>query len=1333
MKTLKLKSRTLRALFAACGAVLVSLTLSADVSYRIFGPTLKVMAPAGSAGDRIVFVWDTEDKGDDAADWAHSAVVTESVPTGGADFTLDLAELGVTEGVACGLISTRTYQCLDQLGTFDGAYVDTGVKDTDCYGVAFGFYATEKTKDWGYFIGTYEADGFVMGNNSSNFASWNWAYRTGKKTPRPSVNTDSVNEVSFHDAQFWLNGERKASSLGDGSVGLHGSTMFVGRADFDSRIQYGWWTHVEFAGSDGKNLIEYVPVQQGDGTVGFYDKVSNAFVPPTSGTFTAGTATGATIARVLPHQAFTAKDCAPITLVVEGVRLVADVPAYFGGAQLVLVWDDVDKGDGLSDWGHLKVLAPVIPAGGGIFSADLVQLGVKNGQHVSIIALHKFKMLDKVCVAGSSYVDTGVKDLDCYRATFGFYAEASDYTDQTFGILIGTDDSNGFCVSLNYGMPDIWYWRACGYRSDSTVRPTVSTTAINEADISKAAFIVNGKTKKSNLTTDVIGSSGYNIYIGKASNDSRHQAGWWSHIELADSAGKNLVEYVPVQREGDDKVGFYDCVSGRFIGPSGTGNIVAGTVTNESMSVVIARSVTVPRIDEPLTLSVSDGKLAIHVPATFAQERLILEWNDQSTVLKDVIPATGGIYETDLQALGIGKDDVCKVVVQQQLQLLSQLKMPDETTYVDTGIPDSWCYRVSFGFYGNENKGAFGSFIGTREANNDPSVPGFMITMNNTALNSWLPIYQGMKYDRPSVNTDSINEGTVGNGVFVLNGRTVKSGLPVGPVGRTGLDMFLGTRYEKSTYLFGWWSYVSFADAGGNAILDYLPAKRVADGKVGFLDRVSGSFVTSTGGGEFTAGVVTNESFAAIHAQRTFSVGGLVASAVWTGAGAGLTDPESWTCRNYEGDTVSGIPTAETEVVIPSGSAFSVPLGAAFVCGSLELPSELVTDCDLRGVTFDKLVNNRDVDVKGHVFSVAMNSDATQTMTVTDTVGGGAFRVYVPTGSTVANATVVLTGNLAVAKEGDGTFVATKKNQTYSGGTEIVGGTFVCGGKGSEGVYGVADGVLTVRPDAAFDCNGYNGHAAAKLVLAGGELCNTRAGTASDDGWFADVTLTADSFVRAGRSFAIQPAKDGQAALEMNGFTLTVDVENGGDSFGFRNLTVTGGGMIFARSGGWVDLDAVMAATTTMDVDYCALNVLSVSTFLNYIAHFTGNWDKRPDVPIKVLGRFAPIGTAWHSVELQGGAILDLSSQSGVWAGECRKGSYEGTSTLSFVPGSTVKVAVGDRQIEMDEQIVSWTSKPEGVKNTTLVWADEAIQLPISARSKGIFASKPVGLILIVE
>ena len=73
--------------------------------------------------------------------------------------------------------------------------------------------------------------------------------------------------------------------------------------------------------------------------------------------------------------------------------------------------------------------------------------------------------------------------------------------------------------------------------------------------------------------------------------------------------------------------------------------------------------------------------------------------------------------------------------------------------------------------------------------------------------------------------------------------------------------------------MYGWWSHVSFDDADGDRLLDYVPVKRASDDTVGFYDRATQKFVTSTGSGGFTAGPVSEGApIVSIKGAGTFRV-----------------------------------------------------------------------------------------------------------------------------------------------------------------------------------------------------------------------------------------------------------------------------------------------------------------------------------------------------------------------------------------------------------------------------------------------------------------------------
>ena len=1321
-------------------AVALAAALQAGVTCLFEGATMKVLAPASQVGSRLVLLWDTTDKGDDPAAWANSHEIAAEVPAGGAQYAVDLASLGIKNGTPCRIAVYERYRLLDMLKMpTSKTYIDTGIKDSDCYGVYFGFYGNEKSADFANFIGTSESSGFAVGANSSSVNSWYWYYRNAKYNPRPSVNTASINEASFANQTFTLNGSVVKSDLPAGSVGASGANMFLGTWGAKNRFLYGWWSYVRFTGENGDVLLDYIPVKRGDGVVGFWNRVTDKLVTSTGGgAFTAGTVTNEGFEVVISMQRVTPNH--QISLEVTGSRLYANVPSGLASEQLLLVWDDADKGNDVEAWANSHELAAVVGANGGTYYADLARLGVRNGQTCRVFARHNLRLLDMLEMPNSTtYIDTGILEGVCYGVRFGFYGTGIS---EGFANIIGTSDA-GFAVGANNTDITKWYWCYRGKKDQTAAptgwgssRPSVSTSSINDAAFTNQMFTVNGTVVKSGLDAGPVGETSANIHLGRYAN-GRYHYGWWSYVRFDDASGTAILDYIPAQRITDGKVGFYDRATGRFVASSGSGAFNAGTVTNASWTAVNSSAATVVHGVPFLDVALDGTLLTVTAPSGLAGEQLVLLWDDSdkggdptawanSEVLAASLSASGGTYSANLTTLGIGRGHVCRVATVNQMQLLDMLKMPNTTTYVDTGIPDSRCYGVRLGFYGDEgytsNGGTFQIFIGTVESIGSGTPSGFCIGMNNTSFSSWYFIYRNYKSgERPSVYTDAINDVAFTNRVFTLNGTVVKSGLGAGAVGENGRNMYIGTYANLDRFLFGWWSYARFDDEAGTAIIDYLPAKRAADGKVGFIDRATGAFIVSTGSGNFTAGTVTNDSFSAEHLWRTVPLGEIVATATWTGTGA-VDDPANWACTNLYGEEVSGVPGEYTAVTIPSADAFNCPVGSPFACKTISVGGVLSSDRDWRGLDFSAVSGA--IDLAGHVLQVAAWADMARAAEVTDTIGSGELHVEVASPVVVSNTAVAFTGAFKLVKEGDGRFVATKTGQTYSGGTDVVGGTFACGGNGTTGVYGVAGTTNTVFAGATFDCNGFGEHWQNPFVLAGGTL---------RDPWrVADITLTDDSFIEEPVSNAALANQDfAEATLEMNGHTLAFDIA-AGQMCALVNLTVTGGGTILGRSGGYLrmgytDAAGVRASGTVLDIRH-SLRVDAETTFLDYISRYVnGGYDMGAANPIKVVRRFCPTrdDMRWHSVELQDGAILDLSQVTGIWNATSRGDHFDGTSTLSFAPGATITVDMGERTVELNDQLTSWMTKPQ---NVTFTWNRP---LPLCALRAGLFAKRDPGMTII--
>ena len=307
MKHKRSDAASLVTIAAACMAVLTSM---AGVTYSLDGGTLTVRATSSLEGAALHLLWDEADRGDTVAAWANSTNFVAAVPSGGGTYAIDLDALGVANGTPCRIAAITRYSRLDMLKMESTeCYIDTGIHGTNCYGVCLGFYGTEITKTLGAFIGCGNDNdakvlknrgGFQLAADGTNMENWMWMYRGVKANGianRPSVSTNSINEVAFTNGMFMVNGTAFRTNIPKTAVSTNTiHNMNIGRSPHDgNQVMFGWWSHVSLYDEDGNKMLDYVPVQRADGKVGFWDRVTEKFVTSSgTGEFVAGTQTGET-------------------------------------------------------------------------------------------------------------------------------------------------------------------------------------------------------------------------------------------------------------------------------------------------------------------------------------------------------------------------------------------------------------------------------------------------------------------------------------------------------------------------------------------------------------------------------------------------------------------------------------------------------------------------------------------------------------------------------------------------------------------------------------------------------------------------------------------------------------------------------------------------------------------------------------------------------------------------------------------------------------------------------------------------------------------------------
>ena len=576
----------------------------------------------------------------------------------------------------------------------------------------------------------------------------------------------------------------------------------------------------------------------------------------------------------------------------NGGIMTITAPSTLHGKGISIVWDAEDKGSEPSAWANSTNVVDAVPASGGTYKIDLGACGITNGQPCRIVTSTRYRLLDMLKMTSTqTYINTGIKGRDVYGLRFGFYPTGKSGTgDAHFysAVNCGKDNGTGtvanrggfsVCVAASANLHRFRFlWRGASIDKGNNL---VDTTQINEYAFTNRVCTLNGVVKDDSLASGSISTNNLNVFLGKCAYTTYSLYGWWSHVSFDDENGNRILDYIPVQRASDGKVGFWNRIGdGSFVTSSGTGNFTAGTFTNAYIDVDVDASQTFTP-NRIIGASLDKATLTVAVPAGLGGEQLLVLWDDEdrgtdiskwvhTNLVVESIANNGGTYTIKLNRLGVGLGKFVRVAAANCYKTLDKLQMTSTTTYVDTGIKGYDVYGLRFGFYptGKSGTGAsdYYSAVNCGKDNGTSTIAnrgGFLVCVaNGKELHHFRFFWRGKSYDKGDnrVNIDGLNEYAFTNRVCTLNGVIQQSELSAGAISTNNHNVFLGKCSYTTYSLYGWWSHVSLDDASGNRILDYIPVQRVSDGKVGFYDRATLSFVTSSGTGDFTAGTVTDNT-----------------------------------------------------------------------------------------------------------------------------------------------------------------------------------------------------------------------------------------------------------------------------------------------------------------------------------------------------------------------------------------------------------------------------------------------------------------------------------------
>jgi len=345
----------------------------------------------------------------------------------------------------------------------------------------------------------------------------------------------------------------------------------------------------------------------------------------------------------------------------------------------------------------------------------------------------------------------------------------------------------------------------------------------------------------------------------------------------------------------------------------------------------------------------------------------------------------------------------------------------------------------------------------------------------------------------------------------------------------------------------------------------------------------------------------------------------------------------------------------------------------------------------------------------------------------------GVLHLNVPAGKTVTNSTVSLTGTLRLIKEGDGTFVAAKIGQTYSGGTVVAAGTLKPTDRGIKRPYGADNSQVEVKSGATLDVNGRGDFYNYRIVLDGGSIRNV--GTDFNNGaQLANIRLESDSSIGATNSFGIIGSNYTATSLDLGGYTLTVNIASG-KLFELVNTEVKNGTVDIASGGSLrTGISGIAKANNNnvaTNADFrinAALLLYAPLSVRNYEALFEGN-NGTGTGALTCYGTFKPSAhNYFYGPTMQDGSTIDLSARTRPLPSV--SDSSDGDRALKFADGATVYIDLPAQKLP-GGKVISWEAKPDNIGTVKFSNVAGQQKCAFVAKDDGLYTMR--GFVIIVR
>ncbi|MBR2355018.1 MAG: DUF2341 domain-containing protein [Kiritimatiellae bacterium] len=558
----------------------------------------------------------------------------------------------------------------------------------------------------------------------------------------------------------------------------------------------------------------------------------------------------------------------------------------------------------------------------------------------------------------------------------------------------------------------------------------------------------------------------------------------------------------------------------------------------------------------------------------------------------------------------------------------------------------------------------------------------------------------------------------------------------LGDAGRPTIEVPSGTTVEVNGDLVGSVGFVKTGDgmlvlrgaseAFTGEITISAGTLRLA-GQATRLNGAAGVTITEAGGTFSVAGFYVP----AIPAQTVYSLDALAAGVEPTVVVSNLDEGVELVLSNhytlaYLNNTACGIAT----VVVTGINGYEGNVKeAAFAIHSVRRVTasyNLAADEDWTDYeSVEVFSNGVTIDLKGHKMTVTGLSGAGH---ITDSVGGGELIFDVPaafaSGYAAKIDTVSLEGQLKLVKTGPGLLICSKSGQSYTGGTDILGGilrtAITPGNTMDNGVplgpnTSSAHNRVYLGPNGILDPASIAGWSYHDLTIDGGMISNTVANTQLPNQarcFNPCFTVNADFTFATTEQYGLQ-------LREFGGHTVTVSIAPNKVLYLMTGAPLPTSGRINIVSGGKIGtLSSYPPDFSTVDFVDCnaALNLsgaMSVHDYKPCNTETAGGGS----AALSVYGTFTPDSDYFYGPVMQNGSAIDLSAKTGVWS--VTSSLTSGNKTTTFASGATIKLELGERSFAKGDKVISWATQPDATF-TNKAWN-------LESRDDGLYVVNRIG------